>query len=88
RGLLVDSTATRRLLDLLDGEVGLLIDTGNWDGEDKYRQIAEVAGQAECSQLKVRESAPGVLDEADLEQSLTALAEAGYSGRLSLVYAG
>ena len=88
RGLLVDATATTRLLDLLEGEVGLLIDTGNWDGEDKYRQIAAVAGQAECSQVKARESAPGVLDEEDLEQSLQALAEAGYSGRLSLVYAG
>ena len=88
RGLLVDAAATRRLLDLLEGEVGLLVDTGNWDGEDKYRQIAEVAGQAECSQVKARESAPGVLDEADLEQSLEVLAEAGYAGRLSLVYAG
>ena len=88
RGLLVDAAATRHLLDLLEGEVGLLIDTGNWDGEDKYRQIAAVAGQAECSQVKARESAPGVLDEADLEQSLEVLAEAGYAGRLSLVYAG
>ena len=88
RGLLVDAAATRRLLDLLEGEVGLLVDTGNWDGEDKYRQIAAVAGQAECSQVKARESAPGVLDEADLEQSLEVLAEAGYAGRLSLVYAG
>lgn len=66
----------------------LLVDTGNWDGEDKYRQIAAVAGQAECSQVKARESGPGVLDEADLEQSLEVLAEAGYAGRLSLVYAG
>ncbi|AXK46547.1 sugar phosphate isomerase/epimerase family protein [Brachybacterium saurashtrense] len=88
RGLLVDEVATTRLLDLLEGEVGLLIDTGNWDGEDRYRQIAAVAGQAECSQVKARESAPGVLDEEDLEQSLRALAEAGYAGRLSLVYAG
>lgn len=88
RGLLVDAAATRRLLDLLEGEVGLLIDTGNWDGEDKYRQIGEVAGVAECSQVKARESAPGVLDEADLERSLEVLREAGYAGRLSLVYAG
>jgi sugar phosphate isomerase/epimerase len=88
RGLLVDEVSTTRLLDLVEGEVGLLIDTGNWDGEDKYRQIGAVAGRAECSQVKVRESAPGVLDEADLEQSLAALAEAGYAGRLSLVYAG
>ncbi len=29
-----------------------------------------------------------MLDEADLEQSLEVLAEAGYAGRLSLVYAG
>lgn len=88
RGLLVDATTTRRLLDLLDGEVGLLIDTGNWDGEDKYRQIGAVAGVAECSQVKARESSPGVLDEEDLVRSLTVLREVGYAGRLSLVYAG
>jgi len=88
KALLVDATVTRRLLDLLEGEVGLLIDTGNWDGEDKYRQIGAVAGVAECSQVKARESSPGVLDEADLERSLTVLREVGYAGRLSLVYAG
>ena len=88
RGLLVDEVSTGRLLDLLEGEVGLLIDTGNWDGEDKYRRIAAVAGRAECSQVKVRESSPGVLDETDLERCLTVLAEVGYAGRLSLVYEG
>src|SRR5699024_730108 len=47
RSLLVDADSTRRLLDLVEGEVGLLIDTGNWDGADKYEQIAAVAGTAE-----------------------------------------
>lgn len=88
KSLLVDAEVTRDLLDRLEGEVGLLIDTGNWDGEDKYQQIAAVAGGAECSQVKARESSPGVLDAEDLTHSLTALHEAGYAGRLSLVYAG
>ena len=88
KSLLVDAEVTRRLLDLLEGEVGLLIDTGNWDGADKYEQIAAVAGGAECSQVKARESSPGVLDAEDLIRSLVTLREAGYAGRLSLVYAG
>ncbi|MDN6400562.1 MAG: sugar phosphate isomerase/epimerase [Brachybacterium sp.] len=88
KALLGDAEVTRDLLDRLEGEVGLLIDTGNWDGEDKYQQIAAVAGGAECSQVKARDSAPGVLDAEDLTHSLTALHEAGYAGRLSLVYAG
>ena len=88
KGLLVDDAAVRRLLELVEDQVGLLIDTGNWDGEDKYRQIGAVAGVAECSQVKARESAPGVIDEEDLERSLTVLREVGYDGRISLVYAG
>ena len=88
KALLSDAEVTQELLDRLEGEVGLLIDTGNWDGAEKYQQIAAVAGDAECSQVKVRESAPGVLDAEDLTRSLETLYEAGYTGRLSLVYAG
>lgn len=88
KSLLVDAQVTRDLLDRLEGSVGLLIDTGNWTGEDKYAQIAAVAGKAECSQVKVRESAPGVLDAEDLTRCLEVLREAGYAGRISYVYAG
>ena len=88
KSLLVDAEVTRDLLDRLEGAVGLLIDTGNWNGEDKYTQIAAVAGEAECSQVKVRESAPGVLDAEDLTRCLEVLRDAGYAGRISYVYAG
>lgn len=88
KSLLIDAEVTRDLLERLEGDVGLLIDTGNWDGADKYEQIASVAGDAECSQVKVRESSPGVLDTEDFTRSLTVLAEAGYAGRLSLVHDG
>ncbi|MGP9536643.1 sugar phosphate isomerase/epimerase family protein [Brachybacterium sp. AOP43-C2-M15] len=88
KSLLVDAATTRRLLEELEGEVGLLIDTGNWTGPDKYEQIAQVAGNAECSQVKARESAPGVLDAEDLTRSLTVLRDVGYAGRISWVYAG
>ena len=86
--LLVDAATTRDLLDRLEGEVGLLIDTGNWTGADKYEQIAAVAGGAECSQVKARETAPGELDVEDLTRSLAVLCDVGYSGRISYVYAG
>lgn len=88
KGLLVDATTTLRLLELVEGEVGLLIDTGNWTGADKYEQIAAVAGQAEASQVKARETSPGELDTGDLTRALTVLRDAGYAGRISLVYAG
>ena len=88
KSLLVDAATTRDLLDRLEGEVGLLIDTGNWTGEDKYEQIAAVAGGAECSQVKARESSPGVLDAEDLTRALTVLRDVGYAGRISYVYAG
>ena len=88
KSLLVDADTTRDLLDRLEGEVGLLIDTGNWTGADKYEQIAAVAGGAECSQVKARESARGVLDAEDLTRCLTVLRDTGYTGRISYVYAG
>lgn len=88
KSLLVDAATTRGLLDQVEGEVGLLIDTGNWGGDDKYEQIAAVAGEAECSQVKAREISPGVLDEEDLTRSLSVLQDVGYAGRISLVYAG
>jgi sugar phosphate isomerase/epimerase len=88
RSLLVDADSTRHLLDLVEGEVGLLIDTGNWDGADKYEQIAAVAGAAECSQVKARETPDGELDVEDLTRALTVLRGVGYAGRISLVYAG
>ena len=88
KSLLIDADVTQWLLDQLEGEVGLLIDTGNWTGEDKYEQIAAVAGTAECSQVKARESAPGVLDAEDLTRALTVLRDVGYAGRISYVYAG
>ncbi len=88
KSLLADEKAVRRLLELVEGEVGLLIDTGNWDDEEKYRRIGAVAGVAECSQVKARESASGVIDEEDLQRSLAVLREVEYGGRLSLVYAG
>lgn len=88
KSLLIDAATTRNLLDRLKGEVGLLIDTGNWTGADKYEQIGVVAGGAECSQVKARESSPGVIDADDLTRSLTVLRGAGYAGRISYVYAG
>ncbi|MEE1618500.1 sugar phosphate isomerase/epimerase family protein [Brachybacterium sp. J153] len=88
KALLIDAATTRRLLELCEGEVGLLVDTGNWTGADKYEQIAQVAGIAECSQVKARENADGSLDAEDFTRSLSVLQEAGYAGRLSLVYAG
>lgn len=88
KSLLIDAATTRRLFDQLEGEVGFLIDTGNWTGEDKYDQIAQVAGMAECSQVKARESSPGVLDAEDLTHALTVLRDVGYAGRISYVYAG
>ena len=43
---------------------------------------------AECSQVKARESSPGVLDAEDLIRALTVLRDVGYAGRISYVYAG
>jgi len=88
--LLPDAASVVELLDRAEGQVGFLVDLGNWKGPDRHAQLAAVAGLAETCQAKVRTDPDGRLD-LDLDEyrtCLTVLADAGYAGPLALVHDG
>ncbi|WP_375424884.1 sugar phosphate isomerase/epimerase family protein [uncultured Friedmanniella sp.] len=86
--LLPDAASVNELLDRTAGEVGLLVDLGNWKGPGKYAELAAVAARAETCQAKVRTSASGEVDAEDYRACLGVLRDAGYDGPLALVYDG
>ena len=86
--LLPDAAAVNELLDQTDGQVGFLIDLGNWTGAGKYAELAAVAARAETCQAKVKTNEAGVIDEHDYRASLAVLRDAGYDGPLAMVYDG
>lgn len=86
--LLPDAASVHELLDRTEGEVGFLIDLGNWKGAGKYAELASVAGRAETCQAKVTTSPEGVVDGDDYRACLGLLRDAGYGGPLAMVYDG
>jgi hypothetical protein len=88
--LLPSAAEVHTVLEAAEGEVGLLIDLGNWTGPDKYDQLASIAPLAEtchakCHTLPDQDAA---LDTEDYRRSLQVLADAGFNGPLALVYDG
>ena len=86
--LLPDAASVTELLDRTEGDVGFLVDLGNWKGEDRHAQLARVAGLAESCQAKVRADADGRLDLDEYRTCLGLLADAGYAGPLAMVHDG
>jgi sugar phosphate isomerase/epimerase len=86
--LLPDAASVTELLDRTQGQVGFLVDLGNWKGPDRHAQLRAVAGLAETCQAKVRTDAEGRLDLEEYRTCLEILAGAGYAGPLALVHDG
>ena len=86
--LLPDAASVICLLDRLEGQVGFLVDLGNWPAPGKYAELAAVAGRAETCQAKCRTDQQGNLDLDDYRTSLEVLRDSGYDGALALVYDG
>nr|WP_245992596.1 TIM barrel protein [Capsulimonas corticalis] len=74
------------LLEALDGEVGLLLDFGNWTGERKYADLAQIARLAESTHAKANYDADGNLQTADYAHCLKICADAGFQGPHSLIF--
>jgi sugar phosphate isomerase/epimerase len=82
-----DAYSVRAILTAAGPAVGLLIDLGNWRGPDKYTELAEIAPLAESCHAKCHFNAAGP-DREDFRTSLRLLADAGFTGPLSLIYDG
>lgn len=84
--LLCNPTELNDCFRALQGAVGLTFDFGNWDGDDKYPNLAAIAHHAEGCHAKC--SYNGDLpDEADFEQCIRILKAEGYPGPFTLVHA-
>ena len=76
------------ILDQLDGKVGLCLDFGNWRGEAKYTNLAEIAPLAESCHTKAHFTAPREIDTEDYIQCLELTKNAGFAGPHTLIYDG
>jgi sugar phosphate isomerase/epimerase len=86
--LLPSAVEVHQLLDAASGEIGLLVDLGNWKGPDRDSQLASIGGVAETCHAKCATSADGVLEVDDYRRALQAVLGAGYGGPLCLVHDG
>lgn len=85
--LLPTAADVHAVLGPVEGEVGLLIDLGNWTGAGKYAELASVAPLAETCHAKCHFTADGA-DAVDFLKALRVLREADYEGPLALIYGG
>lgn len=83
--LMPSATEVQAVLAPTAGQVGLLIDLGNWTGPGKYAELAAVASLAETCHAKCHFDATGP-DSQDFDRSLRVLQDAGYDGPLAFVY--
>lgn len=86
-GVLRDADAVQAVLSAAGGSVGLLIDTGNWRGPDRFAELARIAPFAETCHAKCHftGSEPEV---EEFQRALAILGDAGYSGPMALIYDG
>jgi sugar phosphate isomerase/epimerase len=83
--LLPGPAQVNRVLDALDGKVGLNGDFGNWKGADKYDDLAKIMGRAELCHAKGNYSVAG-LDVEDYARCVRLSNAAGYQGPFTLIY--
>jgi sugar phosphate isomerase/epimerase len=86
RALASSAAGCNRLLDSLDGAVGLCADVGNFPADVRVREFEAVAGRAEVVHAKAGYSADGAVVADDLRRCLELSVKAGFSGPYTLVY--
>lgn len=76
------------LLEELEGQVGLMLDFGNWKGERKYDDLPQIAPYASSTHCKANYPAAGQIDLADFTRCLDICRDAGFAGPHSLIFDG
>ncbi len=86
--LLSRPEAVTRLLDSLEGAVGLNLDFGNWDAPAKYDALPQIAVRAESCHAKCAFAGPGQPDADDFTRCLDITRAANFRGPYTLIYDG
>ncbi|PQV64077.1 Sugar phosphate isomerase/epimerase [Abditibacterium utsteinense] len=77
--------ATLQLLEALDGKLGLMMDFGNWKGQGKYEDLAQIAPYAESCHTKAAFQ-NGQIEREDFVQCLEITKAANFQGPYTLIY--
>ncbi len=75
-----------RILDALDGSVGLCADIGNCPAEYRVDEFSALAARAESVHVKATYDAAGTPDTDELRQCLDATSAVAFDGPYTLVY--
>jgi len=84
--LLATPQTVVQLLESLDGRVGLCLDFGNWQGEEKYAGFRVIAPYAESCHAKGQFDENGRLQRDDYERCLDITRSADFAGPYTLIY--
>jgi sugar phosphate isomerase/epimerase len=85
--LLPGPEEVEKVLKGVGPSLGLLADTGNWRGSDKYDKLRAIFPHASLCHAKSDFSDRGVHDEDDCRRWLDAAIDANYRGPYTLIYA-
>ena len=77
--------AVIHLITKLDGNLGLCLDFGNWEGETKYSNFKQIAHFAESCHTKAYFD-NGKLNQEDYESCLKITHDAGFKGPHTLIF--
>jgi sugar phosphate isomerase/epimerase len=86
RALLSTAANCNRVLDALDGAVGLCADIGNFPAASRLAEFSAVVGRAEVVHAKASYDDAGRILADDVRRCLEASVAAGFDGPYTLVY--
>ncbi len=86
--LLSQPATVHSLLDRLEGQVGLCLDFGNWQGPTKYEDLRSIAPSAESCHAKAHFSPTDGMEKDDYIRCLDITQAAGFTGPYTLIYDG
>jgi hypothetical protein len=86
--LMASPAQVLQVLGALDGRLGLCVDFGNWRGDEKYDDLAELMPYAESFHAKCHFDAGGSMDKEDFVRCLELASAATKAGPYTLIYDG
>ena len=84
--LLATPEAVLQLLEGMNGHLGLCLDFGNWQGQEKYAGFEKIAPYAESCHAKGQFDENGRLHRDDYERCLDITRSANFAGPYTLIY--